>query len=264
MIQLYNGLLLYGMVVMVGKLSVASLSIQPLARSKSSSTLLFITHQQQHDPSYPNDLSRRCVLQKILTSSAISFILPVADAEGAEELEEGFPLNKLPSGLKYLELKEGNGPTPRYGQLCSIQFTGYIKLPNSPQKEKYDSNVFLLKHGNGRVIAGLDEGLHSMKVGGTRRLIIPPKLGYVESGLGPLPEYPWDRWKLSNLLDDMVAQRGGNVVIDVTLRSAIDDEADQGYYQDESLSPEQLEALQNRLQQPRQATVITSATEMTI
>jgi TATA-box binding protein (TBP) (component of TFIID and TFIIIB) len=62
----------------------------------------------------------------------------------------------------------------------------------------------------------------------------------------------------------MVAQRGGNVVIDVTLRSAIDDEADQGYYQDESLSPEQLEALQNRLQQPRQATVITSATEMTI
>lgn len=210
------------------------------------------------------DLSRRGLLQNIAIGAAVSSLIPVTEAQGAEEMEDGFPVNKLPSGLKYLELKEGSGPSPQYGQLVSIQFTGYVELPKSSKKEKFDSNVFLLKHGNGRVIAGLDEGLHTMKVGGTRRLIIPPKLGYVQSGLGPLPEYPWDRWKLSNLLDDMVAQRGGSVIMDVTLRSVIDDEADQGYYQDDNLSPEEMDDLMKRLQQPKQAAVIDSATEMTI
>lgn len=153
-----------------------------------------------------------------------------------------------PSGLKYIDLKEGEGDvTPRYGQLLSIKYTGYIKLPNS-DKEKFDSSTFLVKHGNGRTVPGLDEGLHTMKAGGVRRLIIPPKLGYVEVGLGPLPESPLARYKLSNLLEDMVEQRGGNVIFDVELKSFIDDEADQGYYEDASLTPEQFDTLRTNLQ----------------
>ena len=180
--------------------------------------------------------------------------LAAADSS-TETSSEGLTVFQLPSGIKYLELQEGSGPTPEYGQLCSIAYKGYIKLPANkkdanPKPQQFDqSSAYLIKHGNGRTIAGLDEGLHTIKVGGTRRIIIPPKLGYVTSGIGPIPEYPWDRAKLNSLLDQMVALRGGTVVFEVTLLSAMDDEADQGYYQDGSLSPEQFDKLRESIQQ---------------
>lgn len=167
----------------------------------------------------------------------------------------GIKMFKTNSGLKYYELQEGIGSTtPQYGQLCSIQYTGYLKLPTDDKPQQFDSkSSFLIKHGNGRMIAGLDEGLHTLKVGGKRRLIIPPKLGYVQSGLGPIPEYPWNRWRLNNLLNQMITQRGGNLVFDIQLLSIIDDEADQGYYQDESPTPEEFEKLKLNFQQSNAA-----------
>jgi FKBP-type peptidyl-prolyl cis-trans isomerase 2 len=169
--------------------------------------------------------------------------------------QEGVSVYQLPSGLKYLELQSGTGPSPRYGQLCSIQYTSYIKLPSSsndpnPTPVKFDSSdAYLIKHGNGRQVAGLDEGLHTMKVGSRRRILVPPKLGYVDLGLGPIPEYPWDRWRLNNMLDRMIEMQGGTVVFEVKLLSVIDDEADQGYYEDKGLSAEEFEVLQTNLQQ---------------
>lgn len=98
------------------------------------------------------------------------------------------------------------------------------------------------------MIPGLDEGLHTLQVGGTRRLLIPPKLGYIESGLGPMPPYPWQRNRLNQLLDDMIRLRGGTLIVEVTLLAVGDDDADQGYYQDDSLSPEDFETLKNNIQ----------------
>ena len=158
------------------------------------------------------------------------------------------------SGLKYIDLQEGMGVTPRYGQLCSISYDAYIKLPDSSNgKEKpqqYDSSdAYLLKHGNGRIIPGLDEGIHTMKVGGKRRLIIPPKMGYIGPGvLGPLPPTPIGRYQLNRLLEEMIARRGGNIVVDVNLRAVFDDEADQGYYDDDSLRPDDFNTLRTNLQ----------------
>ena len=106
---------------------------------------------------------------------------------------------------------------------------------------------YLLKHGNGRTLAGLDEGLHTMKVGGKRRILIPPKLGFVDTGLGPLPEMPWNRYKLNQLLDQMVEVQGGTVIYEVTLLGVIPDEADQGYYSDASLTPEDFATLRENL-----------------
>ena len=178
-----------------------------------------------------------------------SSITTTADADGVT-------LYKLPSGLKYIELEPGreSASTPRYGQVCIFSYKAYLKLPTDKDKQQFDSgSSFITKHGNGRIIAGLDEGLHTMRPGGLRRVIIPPKLGFVQPGLGPLPKYPWDRYKLNNLLEKMVEQRGGNLVYDVRLERVFDDEADQGYYDDLELSPEQLEAIQNKLVKGRAA-----------
>jgi len=132
-------------------------------------------------------------------------------------------------------------------------YTAYIKLPASkdnqnPKPAQFDAvSSYLLKHGNGRSIPGLDEGLHTMKVGGTRRIIIPPKLGYVRSGLGPLPSSPFGRAKLNRLLQRMIDLKGGTVVYEVKLLGVLDDEADQGYYQDKSYTPEQMEIFNQKM-----------------
>jgi hypothetical protein len=173
--------------------------------------------------------------------------------------EGGVTLYSSKSGLKYIILREGTGPSPKYGQFVKIAYTSYIKLPDvngvRSKLEKYDEDPqYLIKHGNGRMIPGLDEGLHTMKIGEKRRIIIPPKLGYVGPGvLGPLPDSPWGRYKLNRLLEDMIEAKGGNVVIDVELKNIISDEADQGYYEDESLSPEDFNKLRFNLQEKARA-----------
>ena len=50
-----------------------------------------------------------------------------------------------------------------------------------------------------------------------------PKLGFIDSGLGPLPDNPFARFKLNSLLDDMIAQQGGQLVYDVKLLNFFDD-----------------------------------------
>jgi len=164
----------------------------------------------------------------------------------------GTVLYTTKSGLKYIEVKEGTGPTPRYGNLCSISYRAYVKLPGKTSKlQEYDRDDkgYLVKHGNGRMIPGLDEGIHTLAKGGKRRLIIPPKLGYIGPGvLGPLPASPLGQYKLDKLLNQMIDMKGGNVVIDVTMRSFIEDEADQGYYDDSSISPDDFDTLRNNLQ----------------
>jgi FKBP-type peptidyl-prolyl cis-trans isomerase len=199
---------------------------------------------------------RRDFLSVVSISAATLVSTPMSSkAEGAPEAmpnqEGGVTMYKTVSGLKYIELapaKNPNAPTPRYGQLCILSYKASLKLPNEASPQKFDeAKDFIVSHGNGKMIPGLDEGLHTMKLGSTRRLIIPPKLGFVDIGLGPLPEYPWNRSKLSKLLDQMVEQQGGNLVYDVTLTKIFDNEADQGYYEDESLSPEEFAALQQNL-----------------
>lgn len=178
--------------------------------------------------------------------------LPTLSQAADQEIPEngGVTMYKTGSGLKYIEMEEGNtsGPSPRYGQLAIIKYDAYFKLPNKEKKEKFDSSdSYVIKHGNGRMIPGLDEGLHTMKKGGVRRLIIPPKLGYIDSGLGPLPDNPFARFKLNRLLDEMVAQQGGQLVYDVKLLNFFDDEADQGYYEDANPTDRELNEIFNRL-----------------
>ncbi len=91
------------------------------------------------------------------------------------------------SGLKYVVEKEGEGDTPKVGDMVKVHYTG--KLLDGT---KFDSSVergtpIDFPVGQGRVIKGWDEALLSMKKGEKRVLIIPASLGYGPSGRGPIP-----------------------------------------------------------------------------
>jgi peptidylprolyl isomerase len=93
-----------------------------------------------------------------------------------------------PSGLKIIDTKAGTGATPKQGQTCVMHYTGWL-YENGTKGKKFDSSVdrgqpFEFPLGMRRVIAGWDEGVATMKVGGKRTLIIPPELGYGARGAG--------------------------------------------------------------------------------
>ena len=92
------------------------------------------------------------------------------------------------SGLQITDSKVGTGATPKSGQTCVMHYTGWL-YQNGAKGQKFDSSLdrgqpFEFPIGVKRVIAGWDEGVASMKVGGKRTLIIPPELGYGARGAG--------------------------------------------------------------------------------
>lgn len=88
------------------------------------------------------------------------------------------------SGLKYVELKEGNGATPKTGQRVVVHYTGTLEDGTKFDSSRDRNSPFQFKIGVGQVIKGWDEGVGTMKVGDRRQLIIPPELGYGARGAG--------------------------------------------------------------------------------
>jgi peptidylprolyl isomerase len=88
------------------------------------------------------------------------------------------------SGLKYVELKEGDGATPKTGQTVVVHYTGTLEDGTKFDSSRDRNSPFQFKIGVGQVIKGWDEGVGTMKVGSRRQLIIPPELGYGARGAG--------------------------------------------------------------------------------
>ena len=90
------------------------------------------------------------------------------------------------------DLRVGDGADATPGTTLSVQYTGWLYDPAQPERKgrQFDTSTgrgpFTFSLGAGRVIPGWDLGVAGMKVGGQRRLIIPPDLGYGSSGSGNL------------------------------------------------------------------------------
>ena len=114
-------------------------------------------------------------------------ILAVSTPVGRSDAADN-QVTEMPDGLKYTDTTTGDGATAKAGNKVSVHYTGWLS-DNGAKGKKFDSSVdrgqpFQFTLGAKQVIAGWDEGVAGMKVGGKRTLNIPPELGYGARGAG--------------------------------------------------------------------------------
>jgi FKBP-type peptidyl-prolyl cis-trans isomerase FkpA len=87
-------------------------------------------------------------------------------------------------GVQYVDEKPGDGAEAQKGQTVTVHYTGWLADGTKFDSSHDRKQPFKFKLGQGQVIKGWDEGVSGMKVGGVRKLTIPPELGYGAGGFG--------------------------------------------------------------------------------
>ena len=112
-------------------------------------------------------------------NSSTPAVKPAAPAAAGQEV-------LLAGGLKYVDLKVGDGDIAEAGLRATVHYTGWLT-----DGTKFDSSVdrgqpFAFRVGGHEVISGWDEGVKGMRIGGKRKLTIPPDMGYGANGSPPV------------------------------------------------------------------------------
>ena len=115
-----------------------------------------------------------------LAASAIAYVLANRGKGGSAGTEV-----TMTSGLKYTEIVEGTGPVPQRGQTLSVHYTGTLENGTKFDSSRDRGTPMQFQFGVSPMIKGWDEGISTMKVGGRRRLVVPPSLGYGAAGRPP-------------------------------------------------------------------------------
>ncbi|TKW37806.1 hypothetical protein SEVIR_1G072600v4 [Setaria viridis] len=142
-------------------------------------------------------LTRRQLLVAVATASTFRTAAPSAAAPEFAEIPGS-------GGVKALDRREGSGEVPAEGDQVAIHYYGRLA---AKQGWRFDSTYdhkdetgepipFVFTIGSGKVIPGIEAAVKSMKVGGLRRVIIPPSQGYQNTSQEPIPPNFFDRQRL--------------------------------------------------------------------
>lgn len=131
------------------------------------------------------------MMKSVVLAGLMSLTLPVCAAQQGPVAtpQQTNDVVTTPSGLSYVDLKAGEGESPKSGQTAIVHYTGWLQQND----QKFDSSVdrnepFRFHLGKGEVIPAWDEGVATMKVGGKRQLIAPASLAYGANGVpGTIP-----------------------------------------------------------------------------
>jgi FKBP-type peptidyl-prolyl cis-trans isomerase FkpA len=110
-------------------------------------------------------------------------ITAIEDTEFAASLGINLAaMTRTSSGLYYQDIETGEGEPATSGDAVEVAYTGWLS-----DGTQFDSGSLTFTLGAGRVVAGFDEGVQGMRVGGVRRIVIPPALGYGSQARGAIP-----------------------------------------------------------------------------
>jgi peptidylprolyl isomerase len=125
-------------------------------------------------------LTRRALLGLSIATLAL------AACDDEESAGEAGKRVTTPSGLQYEDIKVGTGAEAKKGQTVSVHYTGTLENGTKFDSSRDAGRPIEFPLGAGRVIAGWEEGIAGMKVGGQRKLTIPPNLAYGAQGRPPV------------------------------------------------------------------------------
>ncbi|KAL6629108.1 hypothetical protein ACP70R_028873 [Stipagrostis hirtigluma subsp. patula] len=137
----------------------------------------------------------------LLVAFTAAFALPTATALAAAPRFAEIPAS---GGVKALDLREGSGEVPADGDQVAIHYYGRLAAKQGwrfdstydHKDETGDPMPFVFTVGSGKVIPGIEAAVKSMRVGGLRRVIIPPSQGYQNTSQEPIPPNFFDRQRL--------------------------------------------------------------------
>jgi len=145
----------------------------------------------------PPTLTRRHLLVAGATASALRTAAASAAPPKFAEIPDS-------GGVKALDLREGSGEVPADGDQVAIHYYGRLAAKQGwrfdstydHKDETGDPMPFVFTIGSGKVIPGIEAAVKSMRVGGLRRVIIPPSQGYQNTSQEPIPPNFFDRQRL--------------------------------------------------------------------
>ncbi|HXS81462.1 MAG TPA: FKBP-type peptidyl-prolyl cis-trans isomerase [Methylomirabilota bacterium] len=114
------------------------------------------------------------------TSAPAAPALPGAPGSGNK-------MHKLASGLQYDDLVVGSGKMAEPGVNVAVHYTGYLLDGTEFDSSLKSGQPLKFQIAGGQMIAGFDEGVRGMRIGGKRKIVVPYAMGYGEAGSGPIP-----------------------------------------------------------------------------
>jgi FKBP-type peptidyl-prolyl cis-trans isomerase len=110
--------------------------------------------------------------------------LSAAAAQARSDAAPAGPEVVTATGLRWVDLRLGSGDEAQAGKIVAVQYVGWLGDGTRFDSSRDRDRPFTFRLGAGDAIKGWDEGLVGMKVGGKRRLVIPPDLGFGKQGVG--------------------------------------------------------------------------------